>query len=104
MSLVMQTCWNDLGLNLYVVPPMSHMVAISEDSLVRRGVKCVIIDTRDLVSTLVDYQASYYKVVTIMMHVRTKPFSFFFYLFFLILYFFSFLLINNEEAHDTMVT
>ena len=35
MSLVMQTCWNDLSLNLYVVPPMSHMVAIPEDGLVR---------------------------------------------------------------------
>ena len=33
--IVMWTCWNDLGLNLYVVPPMSYVVAISEDSLVR---------------------------------------------------------------------
>ena len=35
MSSVMQTCQNDLGLNLYVVPPTSHMVAISEIGLVR---------------------------------------------------------------------
>ena len=49
----MQTCQNDLGLNLYVVPPTSRMVAISENSLIRRGVKHIAIDTRDLVSTLV---------------------------------------------------
>ena len=35
MSLVMQTCQNDLGLNLYVVPLTSCMVAISENGLVR---------------------------------------------------------------------
>ena len=35
MSLVMWTCWNDLGLNLCIVPPMSCVVTISEDSLVR---------------------------------------------------------------------
>jgi len=35
MSSVMQTCQNDLGLNLCVVPPTSHMVAISEIGLVR---------------------------------------------------------------------
>ena len=35
ISLVMQTCWNNLGLNLCVVPLMSCMVAISEDGLVR---------------------------------------------------------------------
>jgi len=28
------------------------------------NIKCVAINTRDLVSTLVDYQASYYKVIT----------------------------------------
>ena len=31
----MQTCQNDLGLNLCVVPPTSPMVAISENDLVR---------------------------------------------------------------------
>ena len=35
MSLVIQTCWNDLGLNLCIVPSTSHMVTISEDGLVR---------------------------------------------------------------------
>jgi len=35
MSLVMWTCWNNLSLNLYVVPPISHMVIISENGLVR---------------------------------------------------------------------
>jgi len=35
MSLVMQTCQNDLGLNLYVVPPTRHVVAISEIGFVR---------------------------------------------------------------------
>jgi len=35
MSLVIQTCWNDFGLNLCVVPPMSYIVAISKDGLVR---------------------------------------------------------------------
>ena len=35
MSLVMWTYWNDLGLNLYVVSSMSHVVIISEDGLVR---------------------------------------------------------------------
>ena len=35
MSSVMWTCQNDLGLNLCVVPPTSHVVAISEISLVR---------------------------------------------------------------------
>ena len=49
----MQTCQNDLGLNLCVMPPTSHMVAISENGLIRRGVKHIAIDIRDLVSTLV---------------------------------------------------
>ena len=40
------------------------MVTISENSLVRREVKYIVIDTGDLVSTLVDYQASYYKGAT----------------------------------------
>jgi len=31
----MWTCWNDFDLNLCVVPPMSHMVAILEDGLIR---------------------------------------------------------------------
>ena len=35
MSLVMQTCQNDLGLNLCVVPPTNCIVAISEIGLVR---------------------------------------------------------------------
>ena len=35
ISSVMQTCQNDLGLNLYVVSPTSCMVAISEIDLVR---------------------------------------------------------------------
>jgi len=35
ISLVMQTCQNDLGFNLCVVPPTSRMVAISEIGLVR---------------------------------------------------------------------
>ena len=51
MSSVIWTCQNDLGLNLCVVPPTSRMVAISENSLIRRGVKHIAIDTRDLVST-----------------------------------------------------
>ena len=44
ISLVMQTCQNDLGLNLCVVPLTSHMVTISENGLVRsckkRGKVC----------------------------------------------------------------
>jgi len=52
----MQTCQNDLGLNLCIIPLTSYMVTISENSLVRsckeRGKACYI-DTRDLVSTLV---------------------------------------------------
>jgi len=35
MSSVMGTCQNDLGLNLCVVPPTSHVVTISEIGLVR---------------------------------------------------------------------
>ena len=62
-SSVMQTCQNNLGLNLCVVPPMSCMVTISEDSLARsykERSKHIAIDTGDLALTLVDYQASYY--------------------------------------------
>ena len=33
MSLVMQTCQNNLGLNLCVVPPTSHVIIISENGL-----------------------------------------------------------------------
>jgi len=43
ISLVIQTCWSNLDLNLYVVPPMICIFTISEDSLVRRGVKYVAI-------------------------------------------------------------
>jgi len=35
MSSVMQTYQNDLGLNLCIVPPTSHVIAISEIGLVR---------------------------------------------------------------------
>ena len=73
MSLVMRTCQNDLGLNLCVVPPMSHVVTISENGLVRsykERSKCIIIDTRDLASTLVDCQASYYKVITSLKYIK----------------------------------
>jgi len=35
MGLVIWTCQNDLGLNLYVVSPTSHVVTISVDGLVR---------------------------------------------------------------------
>ena len=59
MNSVMQTCWNNLGLNLCIMPSTSHMITISENGLVRsykeREIKHVAIDTRDLVSTLVDY-------------------------------------------------
>jgi len=70
MSLVMQTCWNNLGLNLYVVPSMSCVVTISEDGLVRREVKCIAINTRDLVSTLVNYQAGDYKVIASLKYIK----------------------------------
>jgi len=70
MSSVMWTCWNDLGLNLCVVSPMSYIVTTSEDSLERRKVKYIVINTRDLVSTLVNYQASYYKVITSLKYIK----------------------------------
>jgi len=66
----MQTCWNDLGLNLCIVPSTSYMVTISENGLIKRGVKYVTIDTRDLASTLVNYQASYYKVITSLKYIK----------------------------------
>jgi len=31
----MWTFWNNLGLNLYVVPPTSYIVVILENSLIR---------------------------------------------------------------------
>ena len=46
------------------------MVAISENGLIRRGVKHIAIDIRDLVSTLVDYQASYYKGITSLKYIN----------------------------------
>ena len=73
MSSVLQTYQNDLGLNLCVVSPMSCMVTISENSLVRsykKKSKHVVIDTRDLVSTLVNYQTSYYKVFTSLKYIK----------------------------------
>ena len=72
-SSVMQTCQNDLGLNLYVVPPTSCIVTISEDGLVRsykKRSKYIAINTRDLVLTLVDYQTSYYKVFTSLKYIK----------------------------------
>ena len=67
----MQTCWNDLGLNLCVVPLISCMVTISENGFVRRrGVECISIDIWDLASTLVNYQASYYKVITSLKYIK----------------------------------
>jgi len=38
--------------------------------VVRRGVKCVAIDTGDLVSTKVNYQTSYYKGVTSLKYIK----------------------------------
>ena len=73
MSLVMQTCWNNLGLNLCVVPPMSYVVTISEDNLVRsykERSKRIAIDTGNLVSTLVNYQTSHYKVFTSLKYIK----------------------------------
>jgi len=62
----MWTCQNDLGLNLCVELLIDYIIAISENSLIRsykRGVKHIAIDIRDLALTLVNYQASYYKVI-----------------------------------------
>ena len=73
----MQTCRNDLSLNLYVVPPISHMVAISKNGFVRSYKKrskthyyFLSIDTGDLVSTLVNDQASYYKVIISLKYIK----------------------------------
>ena len=49
------------------------MVVVLEDGLVRsykERSKCVAIDTRDLASTLVDYQTSYYKVFTSLKYIK----------------------------------
>ena len=49
------------------------MVVISENGLIRsykKRSKCIAIDTRDLVLTLVDYQASYYKVFTSLKYMK----------------------------------
>ena len=73
MSLMIQTCQNNLGLNLCIIPPMSYVVTISEDGLVRsykKRSKHIAIDTRDLASTLFDYQASYYKVFTSFKYIK----------------------------------
>ena len=54
----MQTYWNNLGLNLCIVPPTSYVVTISENGLVRsykERSKYIAIDTGDLASTLVNY-------------------------------------------------
>ena len=70
---MMQTCQNNLGLNLYVVPSTSYVVTILENGLIRRykkRSKYIAIDTRDLVSTLVNYQASYYKVITSLKYIK----------------------------------
>ena len=44
ISSVIQTCWNNLGLNLCVMLPTSHIVTISENGLIRdykkRGKVC----------------------------------------------------------------
>ena len=70
---MMQTCQNNLGLNLYVVPSTSYVVTILENGLIRsykKRSKYIAIDTRDLVSTLVNYQASYYKVITSLKYIK----------------------------------
>ena len=41
MSSVIQTCQNNLSLNLCVMPPTGYMVIILENGLVRRGVKYI---------------------------------------------------------------
>jgi len=46
ISSVMQTHWDDLGLNLCVVPSTSHVVAISENGLVKSCKKSVVATTR----------------------------------------------------------
>ena len=69
----MWTCWNDLSLNLYIMPPISHIVVISKNSFIesyKKGIKCIAIDTGDLASTLVDYQANYYNVFTSLKQIK----------------------------------
>jgi len=54
----MQTCQNNLDLNLYVVSSTSCVIIILEDIFIRsykKEIKHVIINTRDLASTLVNY-------------------------------------------------
>ena len=49
------------------------MVTILENGLVKsikKRIKCVAIDIGDLVSTLVDYQAGYYKVITSLKYIK----------------------------------
>ena len=73
MSSVIQTCQNDLGLNLCVVPSISCIATISENGLVRsykERSKHIAIDTGDLALTLVNYQASYYKVFTSLKYIK----------------------------------
>ena len=48
---------------------MSHVITISENSLVR-SYKCTAIDTGDLASNLVNYQTSYYKVITSLKYIK----------------------------------
>ena len=69
----MWTCWKNLGLNLYIVPPTSHVVTISKDGFVRsykKRSKHVAIDTGDLALTLVNYQTSYYKVFISLKYIK----------------------------------
>ena len=73
MSLVMQTCQNDFSLNLCIVSLTSHMVTILKNNLTRsykKRSKYIAINIRDLVLTLVDYQASYYKVFTSLKYIK----------------------------------
>ena len=52
---------------------MSHMVIISENGFARsykKRSKYVTIDIRDLALTLVNYQTSYYKVLTSLKYIK----------------------------------
>ena len=69
----MQTCQNNLDLNLYVVFSTSYVIIILEDIFIRsykKEIKHVVIDIRDLALTLVNYQASYYKVITSLKYIK----------------------------------
>jgi len=48
MSSVMQTCQKNLGLNLCVMPPISHVVTISENGLVRSCKESIKIEESEL--------------------------------------------------------